>query len=147
MLKLCPICDSKIGGTWCKSCHRFVKPIEIKSNIYLNEPHNKYNDKGCEYHNPSQGSAFNSGEVKQRIRERMASGSSAASVTLGDNTSKGPSGGYSGRRTVQERPGQTGSADNQPRNKKNNIIRIIIIIYFVYIFLSVIFELLAAFLG
>lgn len=145
MLKLCPICDSKIEGTWCKSCHRFVKPIEIKSNIYLNEPHNKYNDKGCEYHNPSQGSAFNSEEAKQRIRKRMASGSSAASGALGGNTSAVPSGGYGGSRTVQERPRQTGNADNQPGNKKNNIIRIFIIIYIVYIFFSVIFGFLAAF--
>lgn len=49
-MKLCRICDNKVEGTWCKSCHRFVKTYEVSNTMYLNERHDVLNDKGCTYH-------------------------------------------------------------------------------------------------
>lgn len=52
-MRLCSICDKKIEGTWCKTCHRFVKTYELPSGIYLNERHDPVNDKNCTYHTDS----------------------------------------------------------------------------------------------
>ena len=51
-MKICPICDKKITGTWCRSCHRFVQPWVIKNDIYINERHGEAHHSECEYHNP-----------------------------------------------------------------------------------------------
>lgn len=53
MVKICPICDGKVVGRWCNSCHRFVTPWEIKSDIHINESHSEKYDDLCEYHNPT----------------------------------------------------------------------------------------------
>ena len=52
-MRLCSICDKKIEGSWCKTCHRFVKSYELSKGIYLNERHNPANDTGCTYHTDS----------------------------------------------------------------------------------------------
>jgi hypothetical protein len=49
-MKLCPICDAKINGSWCGQCHRFVTPVEYRGNIRLNESHERLHDEDCEYH-------------------------------------------------------------------------------------------------
>ena len=35
--RICPICDQEIKGTWCKTCKRFVTPVEYESSFRLNE--------------------------------------------------------------------------------------------------------------
>ena len=35
--KTCPICDQKIKGNYCKTCHRFVEPVTYESDFLLNE--------------------------------------------------------------------------------------------------------------
>lgn len=50
-MKICPVCDQKMEGRWCKRCHRFVTPWIIKEDIYINERHPSHDD-SCEYHNP-----------------------------------------------------------------------------------------------
>ena len=49
-MRLCPICDKKLEGSWCKNCHRFVKGYEISEGIYFNERHDPKKDKDCTYH-------------------------------------------------------------------------------------------------
>ena len=35
--KICPICDQKIKGNYCKVCHQFVTPVVYDSDFKLNE--------------------------------------------------------------------------------------------------------------
>lgn len=35
--KICPVCDQVIKGSYCKNCHKFVKPVEFDSSFRLNE--------------------------------------------------------------------------------------------------------------
>ena len=36
--KICPICDGKVNSiNFCKTCKRFVTPIETSHTFYLNE--------------------------------------------------------------------------------------------------------------
>ncbi len=49
-MKLCSICDKKIEGTWCKTCHRFVKTYDLPEGIHFNESHDPKNDANCTYH-------------------------------------------------------------------------------------------------
>ena len=35
--KICPICDQKIKGNYCKVCHKFVTPVVYDSDFKLNE--------------------------------------------------------------------------------------------------------------
>ncbi|MBR1757969.1 MAG: hypothetical protein IJ744_04470 [Lachnospiraceae bacterium] len=35
--RICPICDQKIKGNYCKICHRFVTPVTYESDFMLNE--------------------------------------------------------------------------------------------------------------
>lgn len=51
-MNICPICDKKIVGTWCKSCHRFVTPWHLNDGIHINESHSAKHDEDCDYHNP-----------------------------------------------------------------------------------------------
>ncbi len=53
MRKICPICDGKISGKFCKTCRQFVTPIEISSNCYINERHSDSDvpHTDCDYHN------------------------------------------------------------------------------------------------
>lgn len=50
-MKICPICDSKVDGIWCRQCHHFIKPVDINTTMHLNESHDPAHDADCEYHN------------------------------------------------------------------------------------------------
>lgn len=49
-MNICPICDSRIEGKWCRRCFRFVTPLEIPENLHLNEGHDLKYETDCEYH-------------------------------------------------------------------------------------------------
>lgn len=57
-MKICPICDQKIIGNWCNSCHRFVTPWDIGDNIHMNESHSRTHDADCDYHKPVPGTQY-----------------------------------------------------------------------------------------
>lgn len=58
-MKLCPICDSQMSGNWCKSCHRFVTPIVINTQIRLNAEHDMLHDDDCDFHGDDHEIAMN----------------------------------------------------------------------------------------
>ena len=66
-MKLCTICDKKIEGAWCKTCHRFVKTYDLPERIYLNERHDPLNDKDCTYHTD-----HHTDSTKPVVRERTS---------------------------------------------------------------------------
>lgn len=78
-MKLCTICDKKIEGTWCKTCHRFVKTYDLPSRIYLNERHDPANDTDCTYHNDSNVTKAREKATSGTGRAYSASASAASS--------------------------------------------------------------------
>lgn len=122
-MKICPICDNKISGTWCKSCHRFVKPWELKKDIYINETHSSSHDAGCEYHNPS---------ISYDRQEYMQPGY--------ENKVYGNATGTQQRKHVQQNQpaGVKRNSQGKTGNNAARIVRIVVIVYVIIIFLSVI---------
>lgn len=51
-MKICPICEKEIEGSFCRNCFRFVKPWTLHDDIYINKNHDRRQDKNCDYHNP-----------------------------------------------------------------------------------------------
>ena len=53
MKKMCPICDARINGKYCKVCKKFVTPYEISDGAYINENHFQSDipHVDCDYHN------------------------------------------------------------------------------------------------
>ncbi|MDD6572984.1 MAG: hypothetical protein PUF12_11435 [Thermoflexaceae bacterium] len=134
-MKICPICDNKISGTWCKNCHRFVKPWELKKDIYINETHSSSHDAGCEYHNPS--ISYDRQEYMQPGYENKVYGN-AAGTQQRQNTQQR-------QRTQQNNYTQqnrsTGARVNGQKKSGSNVVKVVrwvIIIYVIIIFLSVI---------
>lgn len=138
-MKICPICDNKISGRWCKNCHRFVNPWELKNDIYINETHASSKDAGCEYHNPSV--QYDNQEYMQPGYENRIYGN-AASQTEGKRR---------GKPARQNQPVQQKQSAGEKRNSQgktgNNAartVRIVVIVYVIIFFLSVIVSLISS---
>lgn len=54
-MKLCPVCDQEVKGSWCKNCKKFVKPYELSKNAHINTLHDESNDPECDYHGTATG--------------------------------------------------------------------------------------------
>lgn len=131
-MKICPICDKKIDGRWCKNCHKFVTPWELKNDIYINESHSRVHDSDCEYHNPS--IQYDKQEYMRPGYEKKIYGTHTGPVNknVHGNVQTGTR-----QKTVY--------GGNNNRNNKNNgsektstgkIIKIIIIAYVIIVILS-----------
>lgn len=117
-MKLCPICDTKIGGSWCRRCGRFVTPVVFESRMYLNESHNMRKDADCEFHNPSR-------THKETVK---------SSTVTRPRT-----------RTAAEGAARTGKKSQEKSgNSATKIVKIIITIYILIFLLNLIFPLLMA---
>jgi len=103
-MKLCSICDKKIEGNWCKTCHRFVKTYDLPSNVYLNERHDPMNDKDCTYHTDT---------TKTVVRERTSTGSQ--------------------RTYTSSTPTSTSGNDRTAAQKKGKKIAIIIVVVYILV--------------
>lgn len=121
-MKICPICEGKIEGKWCKSCFRFVTPWEITNGTHINESHSSTYDKNCDYHNP---------KIKYDKQEYMSPGY--------ENKIYG-----SGKQTIKSRP-QTQNRPQQPNRqirKKDGAktVRVIITVYVILMLLAFLFS-------
>ena len=83
-MKLCTICDKKIDGTWCKTCHRFVRTYDLPEGIHLNESHDPKNDANCTYHTDVKPQRSSSTTTRQTYTQ-----TSAGTRTSTQNTASG----------------------------------------------------------
>lgn len=49
-MKICPVCDKKVTGTFCFNCRQFITPVEVSDGMHLNESHDLAHDADCDYH-------------------------------------------------------------------------------------------------
>lgn len=64
-MKICPICEKEISGTWCKKCFKKVTPWEVRDGIYINRSHDK-DDKNCYFHGTEQQTVRNNEVHRQQ---------------------------------------------------------------------------------
>lgn len=79
-MKLCPICDREVKGSWCKNCKKFVKPYELSKSAHINTSHDESNDPNCDYHGTATGEYStlpNGSGASVPSRSSNASGSSS----------------------------------------------------------------------
>lgn len=129
-MKICPICEGKIDGRWCKSCFRFVTPWELPKGTHINERHSQVYDKNCEYHNPT---------IKYDKQEYMTPGYENKIYGNGKRTTQV-------RPQTQQRPQQQYTRTNTQNNQKKNnggakTVRVIIAVYVILMILGVLFSL------
>lgn len=111
-MKLCSICDRKIDGTWCKTCHRFVKTYELPEGIHFNESHDPANDANCTYH---------TGGSSQRSTTTGATVARSGSTTATRQT-------YT-QTTTQSR---TGTGTGKKKKGKGKLVVILVVLYFLF---------------
>ncbi|MGN0513245.1 MAG: hypothetical protein ACI4GD_03115 [Lachnospiraceae bacterium] len=132
-MKICPICDNKIQGTWCPRCFRFVTPWELKNDIYINESHHPSHDFGCEYHNPK--SQDDRQEYLKQGYERMVYGGVNATTSP---QQKANASNNTGNRNNTANRNNTGAKE---KKKGAKAAVIIVIIYIAFFLLSLFAEL------
>ena len=139
-MKICPICDKRIEGTWCKNCHRLVTPWVIKDDIYINERH-PAKENSCDYHNPHYGevsgnstsSGRSSGSSLRTVSASNAGQRSAGTQnnrTTQKNTSSQTTQRYTSSQPSQRYQSGGNSNSSQKGNKKPKAGLIIVLVYF-----------------
>lgn len=115
-MKLCSICDKKIEGTWCKTCHRFVKVYNLPEGIHLNESHDPGNDADCTYHV----------DVKKNGNSTYTTATRGTGTTATRQT-------YTQTATRTQSTTGTGSAGNgKKKGGKGKLAVILIVLYLVF---------------
>ncbi len=121
-MKLCPICDKKIEGTWCRSCHRFVKVYELSDDIHFNTSHDPGNDANCTYHTTGN----SQGRTVSETKANRSSNSSSTTATRQTYT-----------RTVSGTQNSSGTAGTGAgKKKKGKLVVVLIILYVAFNFIG-----------
>lgn len=136
-MKICPVCDKKITGRWCSDCHRFVTPLEFKSDIHLNESHSRDNDASCEYHNPtynySSQSKTESG-YENEIYDNLTNVGGRPNFNSKESSDKK----YYTSSTTDSKKSTSYKEEKYEKSRKfNHIVRRVMIAYFVIIFINI----------
>lgn len=129
-MKICPICEKKIEGSFCTSCFRFVTPWNISDNTYINKSHDGRKDKNCEYHNPK--TEYSRQEyMRSGYEKRIYGGSTSTKAAQGRNQTppaKPNPRGTSGTRQNQQGTSKAKAADSGKQLKSGLIICIILLV-------------------
>ncbi|MGN0161425.1 MAG: hypothetical protein ACI4AQ_08575 [Lachnospiraceae bacterium] len=135
-MKICPICDGKVTGNWCKSCHRFITPWELKNDIYINECHSAKFDEHCEYHNPT--TQYDSQEYMKPGYEKRIYGGADTHTGKSSSGSKSSTRGNVKTTVRTNSTTNSGSGAERKTGKGKKVVRWVIWFYIITFVLGVI---------